>query len=125
MTLYYRESARVSDHLKKALGVPIVWGGIHPICFPEECLQHADVVCLGEAEETFPEVVERLVHGGSLDGIAGARYRDDNGGIHKNPPRSPSYDLERYPAPDVATENHWVYRRGRLRPLDRRALLRR
>ena len=125
MTLYYRESARVSDHLKNALGVPIVWGGIHPICFPEECLQHADVVCLGEAEETFPEVVERLVHGGSLDGIAGARYRDDHGGIHKNPPRSPAYDLDRYPALDVSTEHHWVYRRGRLRPLDRKELLKR
>jgi len=125
MTLYFRESARLSDYVRAALGVPIVWGGIHPICFPEECLKHADVVCLGEAEETFPEVIERLVGGGSLDGIAGARFLDRDGNVQKNLSRRPSYDLDRYPAPDVSTEGHWVYRRGRLQPLDRKELLKR
>ena len=124
MTLYYRESARLSDHVRKALGVPVVWGGIHPICFPEECLKHADVVCLGEAEDTFVEVVERLVRGGSLEGIAGAWWRD-GGGVQKNPSRLPAHDLDRYPAPDVSTEGHWVYRRGRLRPLDRKEMMKR
>ena len=125
MTLYYRETARLSDHVKRALGVPVVWGGIHPICFPEECLQHADVVCLGEAEETLPEVLDRLVHGGSLDGIAGAWYRDGQGAIHRNPSRRPSNNLDAYPPPDASTEHNWVYRRGRLQRLDRKELMKR
>ena len=39
-------------------GVKVVMGGIHPTVLPEEALEHADAVVVGEAEGVWP----RLVH---------------------------------------------------------------
>jgi radical SAM superfamily enzyme YgiQ (UPF0313 family) len=39
-------------------GIPVVMGGYHPTLLPEEALQHADAVVVGDAEGIWPEVVE-------------------------------------------------------------------
>lgn len=38
-------------------GVPVVLGGVHPSILPEECLQHADAVVVGEAEYVWRDVL--------------------------------------------------------------------
>lgn len=45
---------------------PIMWGGIHPTLAPEECLQYADYVCIGEGEQTILDVA-RNVKNGNID----------------------------------------------------------
>ena len=39
-------------------GVPVVMGGYHPTFLPEEALQFADAVVVGDAEGIWPQVVE-------------------------------------------------------------------
>src|ERR671932_2059678 len=53
--------------------LPIIWGGWHPSLFPEQCLQEAsvDAVVIGQGEETFAEIVERLANGRDLNGVMG------------------------------------------------------
>lgn len=41
----------------RALGVPVVMGGPHPTALPQEALEHADCVVVGEAEDIWPQVV--------------------------------------------------------------------
>jgi radical SAM superfamily enzyme YgiQ (UPF0313 family) len=41
----------------RARGIPVVLGGIHPSAFPEEAEQHADAVCIGEAEEVWGRIL--------------------------------------------------------------------
>ena len=38
-------------------GVPILWGGVHPTVKPDECIEVADIVCLGEGEKPLAELV--------------------------------------------------------------------
>jgi radical SAM superfamily enzyme YgiQ (UPF0313 family) len=38
-------------------GVPVVLGGVHACLMPEECLQHADAIVIGEAEYVWPQVL--------------------------------------------------------------------
>lgn len=38
----------------------VIMGGFHPTMVPEECLQYADAVVVGEAEDTWPLVVEDI-----------------------------------------------------------------
>lgn len=38
-------------------GVKVVMGGIHPTVLPDEALEHADAVVVGEAEDTWPRLV--------------------------------------------------------------------
>lgn len=47
----------IADQYRKA-GIPVVMGGIHASSMPEEALQHADSVVIGEAEGTWPRLIE-------------------------------------------------------------------
>lgn len=77
----------VSDACR-ALGVPVVFGGLHATVLPEEVAQHADAVIIGEAETTWPQVVRDFQQGGrpSLKKF----YREAKPG---------SYDLAEAPMP--------------------------
>jgi radical SAM superfamily enzyme YgiQ (UPF0313 family) len=57
--------------------VPVVWGGWHPSLFPEQCVREADLdaAVIGQGEETFAEIVDRLGRGATLDGVAGCAHR--------------------------------------------------
>lgn len=47
----------------RALGVPVIMGGIHPSAMPDEALGHATVVCKGDAESTLPRALSDLAVG--------------------------------------------------------------
>lgn len=44
-------------------GVPVVMGGFHATLCPEEVMQYCESIVIGEAEETFPELVDDYRHG--------------------------------------------------------------
>ncbi len=68
MTRMVAKAYRVADALRKA-GVLVVMGGPHVTEVPDEALgrdggsRHADAVALGEADETWPLIVEDAVRG--------------------------------------------------------------
>ena len=52
----------LSDSLR-ARGIPVVMGGPHPTLLPEEAMKHADSVCVGYAEDTWPELLRDFSQG--------------------------------------------------------------
>jgi radical SAM superfamily enzyme YgiQ (UPF0313 family) len=59
----------------------IVWGGWHPSLFADECLEDSavDVVVVGQGEEVFRQLVDRLRRGEACRGrMAASRLRDVN-----------------------------------------------
>ena len=80
-------------------------GGPHPSGAPEETLRYFDYVVIGEGEETLPELVFVLLHGGKpgkVKGIAYKRPRDELEGELGSAPISelegePGYELEGEP----------------------------
>ena len=44
-------------------GVKVVMGGIHPTVLPDEALEHADAVVVGEAEGVWPQLVSEAASG--------------------------------------------------------------
>jgi radical SAM superfamily enzyme YgiQ (UPF0313 family) len=44
-------------------GVPVVMGGFHPTLCPDEALEFAEAVVVGEAEHVWPRVVDDFRHG--------------------------------------------------------------
>jgi radical SAM superfamily enzyme YgiQ (UPF0313 family) len=50
---------QIADEFRRR-GIPVVIGGHHPSALPEEAIQHADAVVIGEAEETWPELLKDL-----------------------------------------------------------------
>ena len=68
MTRMVARAYRVADALRAA-GIPVVMGGPHVTELPDEALgrdggeRHADAVALGEADETWPRIVEDAARG--------------------------------------------------------------
>jgi radical SAM superfamily enzyme YgiQ (UPF0313 family) len=42
----------------RARGTPVIFGGYHPTFLPEEAIQHADAICIGEAENNLPRMMD-------------------------------------------------------------------
>jgi len=78
LTEYALRSYQIGDAYRKK-GVKVVMGGIHPTVLPEEALQHADAVVIGEAEGVWPQLVadaaagqlRRIYQAGSLTDLRG------------------------------------------------------
>jgi radical SAM superfamily enzyme YgiQ (UPF0313 family) len=56
------EAYAVADRLRQA-GVRVAMGGLHVTVQPEEALEHADFVFLGEGETTWPAAVNAIARG--------------------------------------------------------------
>jgi len=54
-----REAYQLADRFRAA-GVMVILGGLHVTALPEEALEHADSVVLGEGEPAWPAVVRDL-----------------------------------------------------------------
>lgn len=81
--------------------VIVVFGGVHPTVCPETTLEdkNIDIVCRGEGEITFYEIVKTIDEGKNLDNVKGISYRQ-NGKVIHNPDRTPIPDLDILPYPD-------------------------
>ena len=85
----------------RPLGIPVALGGLHCTFRPEEAIQDADMICLGEGEESFVDLVcdwpNRLE-------IPGIWFRESDGTIHRNPRRPLLQSLDKLPMPDLSPE---------------------
>lgn len=91
-------AAQVTERVRQALGAPIIWGGTGPTLEPERSIEHADMVCLHEGEETIVEIANRLDAHAALHDIAGL-WACKDGAVVKNPARK-LLDLDRIAIPD-------------------------
>lgn len=107
MTNYFDRAMQVTEAIKKALKIPVVWGGIHPSCKPEEALGYADMVCIGEGEETLRELCEKMNSGGGYYETPGLWFRK-SGNIVRNPLRPLLRDLDSIPHFDFSNNNHFI-----------------
>jgi radical SAM superfamily enzyme YgiQ (UPF0313 family) len=60
MTDFHSAALQITRSLRGRVKAPVIWGGVHPSFTPEECLRHADMVCVGEGEEALVELADYL-----------------------------------------------------------------
>ena len=79
----------------------IVCGGPQMSIYPKESLTWDcfDVAVIGDGEETFLELAERIESGSSVDDCPGTMVRKKNGDILQTPARPVAKDLDKYPMP--------------------------
>ncbi|NOZ41009.1 MAG: B12-binding domain-containing radical SAM protein [Planctomycetes bacterium] len=61
------EAYAVADCLRES-GVQVAMGGLHVTVLPEEALEHADYVFLGEGEKAWPAAVDAIANGTNDEG---------------------------------------------------------
>src|SRR3954471_20572040 len=104
MTRMIARAYKIADAVRAA-GVPVVMGGPHVTEVPDEALgrdggpRHADAIALGEADETWPQIVEDAARGQLKEIYAPL----DEKGIEQKPSLQPypeipweSYDLNQF-----------------------------
>lgn len=119
LTTFYDRAVQVTEAVRERLGAPVIWGGFHATARPEEALAHADMVCIGEGENSFGELLESLARGGEpRSDLAGIWFRGASG-IVKNPLRPLEQDLDRFPFQDydLAGQHCFDVRTGSIGPL--------
>jgi radical SAM superfamily enzyme YgiQ (UPF0313 family) len=108
---------RLIDEIKKQRpDVTIVLGGEHVTSMPEFCLvtSRADVLVLGEGEETMLELVHALRDGTPIDCMPGIAHRVDRA-VVVNPRRNRRLEIDDIPWPawhhidlDTYHEHRWM-----------------
>ena len=121
MTNFFSGMCVITQTLKNNLDIPIIWGGIHPTIRPDECLNYADIVCLGEGEITLVNLVKNLEKDHDFKNILGLGYRI-NGKVVINNQNPLINDLDLLPFPDYMCENDYLLREGSVRKIDKSLL---
>ena len=116
MTNTFGRACVLTEAIRDAgITAPIVWGGTHPTVAPEESMEVADIICVGEGEHSMLALVEALQAGRDPTPIAGLAFRR-NGRTTRNPVAPLETDLDAYPFPDFELDTHWVAAKDHFEP---------
>jgi radical SAM superfamily enzyme YgiQ (UPF0313 family) len=104
LTPTYRWCLEVARAAKARLGVPVIFGGVHPSAVPEVCLENdcVDYVCVGEGEDAIVRLLDAI--GGNTarpsHPIPNLCWKDASGAIVRGPAAPFLQDLDSLPHPD-------------------------
>ena len=96
---FFNIAREITLRINKEIEVPVIWGGTHPTVAPEQSIQFADILCMGEGEHALLEAAQRLSQDQSISDIENLWIRE-NGQIKKNPIRILCEHLDSLPFPD-------------------------
>lgn len=91
----------LAEQVKPALNAPVVFAGLHATMAPEAMMRRevVDFVVTGEAEESFPELLDAIENQRPPSTVKGIWYRQGEKVISTGM-RAPIADLETLPMPD-------------------------
>jgi len=101
------QAIQITRHLRVKTDCRVIWGGVHPTVRAEECLEHADYVCIGEGEEALARFMEAHRDGGDVAETPNFAFRRD-GEVVRNPILPLITDLDELPLQDFTLEDHHV-----------------
>ncbi len=120
MTNYFSAAVKLTEAIKRTTDTPVVWGGIHPTVRPNESIEHADIVCVGDGEDALLELVDRMERGETINDVPNMWVRRSEGAVIRNAVRPLSKEIDQYPAPDYSMEDHHIMLKdGEIAPLTR------
>lgn len=117
MTNFFDGAVQVTERIKRDLDVPVIWGGVHPTIRPQESLEYADIVCVGDGEDAVLELMDRMAAGRDWSDIPNLWIKRGDV-IVRNPPRPLQSNLDIYPPPDYSLEDHHILFEGIIQPLN-------
>jgi len=114
-TPFLTTAQTLTRRIKNELDALVIWGGSHPTIVPEESLNHADIVCVGEGEYPFLELLQNRIEGKPIDTIQNLWIRK-NGQLVRNTlrPLLQRNDLDLLPFPDCGGEDKYIINNGKL-----------
>ncbi len=98
MSIEFYPAKNLTRLLREKFDIPLVWGGVHAIIRPEECIKYADYVCTGEGEHCTVALLEHLrVTGRRIPPAIAGIWTNYDGKITRQPAAQPETNLDRLP----------------------------
>ena len=115
MSFEFFPAKNLTRLLRKKFQTPIIWGGVHPTMRPEECLNYADYVCVGEGEKVVVSLLEHIRDKGKdvppdLPNI----WVNNNGVIINKPVSPPEEDLDSLPFQEYLPDYFYVLHKDKI-----------
>ena len=114
MSNFWDNAIQVTRKIKEHYNIPVIWGGTHPTVRPDECLDHADMVCIGESEEAMVELTRKMQKEEYYYDVKGMGFKTNgkkiNNGHRPLPGSAGSMfkSLDEIPYPDYDYKNHYT-----------------
>ncbi len=108
MTAYFDRAVQITNAVRAKTKIPVIWGGIHPSIRPDEAMEFADMVCVGEGEGAVLELINTMEKGGDISKIKNIWVKKA-GAVIKNPVRPLIHDLNSLPQFDYDLDEHYIY----------------
>ncbi len=121
MTNYFVKITHLTEGVKKKINIPVIWGGVHPTVAPEECLDIADYICVGEGEAAMLELADSLAKGIRPEHVKNIWFKDEQGEC-RNPVMAPISNLDDIPFPDYDLEDQYILVGRKVVPLSEEIL---
>ena len=117
MTNFFDNAVQITVKLKRALDIPVIWGGVHPTIRPEESLGYADMICIGDGEEALLELLEKMENNDDYTDTHNLWIKK-NDKTYINSVKKLNNNLDQYPIPDYSNVDHFILHEGHLKPLN-------
>ncbi|MFC2149548.1 B12-binding domain-containing radical SAM protein [Candidatus Auribacterota bacterium] len=111
----FEMARRITKAIKDRLDIPIIWGGAHPTIDPENCIKHADMVCVGEGAEALLELSQRIKEGKPYHDVKNI-WVNCEGTIIRNEKRPLLKDLDSLASASFDAEDKVYIDDGQLQP---------
>ena len=107
-TPHLKVVTELTRRLRAVSPAHIVWGGVHPTIVPEDGIEHADSVCVGEGELPLVDLARALRDGAPVERIPNLWVRS-GAEVVRNPPRPLIQALDELPFGELAGgEMAWI-----------------
>ncbi len=123
MSNFWDNAIQLTNSLRKEHDIPIMWGGTHATVRPEECLEHADIVSVGESEEALMELSRKFNYKENYFDIEGMGF-NVNGKIVVNKLRelpgskkAEIKSLDEIPFQDFDYKTHYILDENRIKKM--------
>jgi radical SAM superfamily enzyme YgiQ (UPF0313 family) len=115
MSIEFYPAKNITRLLRERFEIPIIWGGVHAVISPDECLKYADYVCCGEGEKVIVSLLEHFRDKGrditpELSNI----WVNNNGKIIKQPLALPETNLDSLPFQEYLPDYFYGFHRGKI-----------
>jgi radical SAM superfamily enzyme YgiQ (UPF0313 family) len=107
----------ISKFLKSRFSISTFMGGYHATIDSEKCLEYADYVLRGEAEDTLLDICKKMKNDEDFLDMPNMVYKQGRK-IIKNPMRMPEQNLDKYPFPKNVPEETYIFNDGNISLMD-------
>jgi radical SAM superfamily enzyme YgiQ (UPF0313 family) len=115
MSIEFYPAKNFTRLIREKFQTPVIWGGVHVIITPGECLKYADYVCCGEGEMAVVSLLDHLRDKGrSIIPQIPNIWVNDNGQIIEQPKALPESDLDSLPFQEYLPDYYYVFHKNKI-----------